>query len=100
MFEELKMKVRPKMVVVNRELADMKSIFKDYNDKNQEDGRPVFIKTLEFYLNELKFDSDKVMGGLDEEIKSLKREMEQMKDLNLDKMESWTKSISFSKEQI
>ena len=30
MFEELKMKVRPKMVVVNRELADMRSIFKDF----------------------------------------------------------------------
>ena len=76
MFEELKMKVRPKMVVVNRELANMKSIFKDYNDKNQEDGKPVFTNTLEFYLNELKYNSKKVMDGLDEEITGVKRETE------------------------
>ena len=38
MFEELKLKVRPKLVVVNKELADMTSIFRDFNDKHEEDG--------------------------------------------------------------
>ena len=49
MFEELKMKVRPKMVVVNRELGDMASIFRDFSDKNSDDDKPVFAKTLEYY---------------------------------------------------
>ena len=34
LLEELKIKVRPKMIVVNRELADMSSLFKDFDGKN------------------------------------------------------------------
>ena len=49
MFEELKMKVKPKMVMINRELAVVTGIFKDFSDKNQEDGKPFFTKTIEFY---------------------------------------------------
>jgi predicted sulfurtransferase len=33
-FEELKMKIKPKIVVVNKELADISSIFQDFDDKN------------------------------------------------------------------
>ncbi len=73
MFEELKIKIRPKMVVVKRELAETLSIFKDFNNKNLEDGKSVFTKTFGFYQNGLKFDSDKLMVGLDEEIVALKR---------------------------
>ena len=98
MFEELKMKVRPKMTVVNRELTDMKSIFKDFSDKNQEDGKPVLTKKLAFYLESLKFDSGKVMGGLDDEITSVKREIEQMNKTNLDKINELMERFSFSEE--
>ena len=68
------MKVRPKIVIVNRELAKISSIIKDFDDKNSEDGKPVFFKTVEFYLNELTFDLNKIMGGIDEEIKAVKHE--------------------------
>ena len=34
MFEELKIKIKPKMVVVNRELAFMTQIFNDFNDEH------------------------------------------------------------------
>ncbi len=48
-LEELKIKVRPKIFVVKKELADLSSIFKKFDDKNQEDGKPVLTKTIGFY---------------------------------------------------
>jgi hypothetical protein len=49
MFEELKIKIRPKIVVVKRELTETLSILKDFNNKNLEDGKSVFTKTFGFY---------------------------------------------------
>ena len=36
----------------------------------------MFIKTLEYYINALLFDSKKVLAGLDEEIKAINKESE------------------------
>ena len=55
-FEELKNRVRPKMVVVKRELADVVKIFKDFHDEYEEQGRPVFVKTLNYYEKLFEFD--------------------------------------------
>ena len=55
-LEELKIKVRPKMVVAARELTDVANIFRAFWYKHQNDSRTVFTNTLEFYLDALKFD--------------------------------------------
>ena len=64
-MEELKMKLRPKMVVINRELAEITSILSEFDKNNSEDGNQVFTKPLDNYQIVLKFDSQKVMDGLD-----------------------------------
>ncbi len=91
------MKVRPKMVVVNRELVELSKIIRDFDEKNSEDSKPVFTKTVGFYLNILQFDSVKILGGLEDEIKAVKIEMEQMHQLNLEELKSWMERISLSK---
>ena len=72
--EELKIQVRPKLLIVNKALADVANIFK----KHDEGGKLKFTKKLEFYLEGLTFDSNKVICWLDEEIIFLKSEMERM----------------------
>jgi hypothetical protein len=74
MFEELKLKVRPKLLIVNRELAGLSKIIRDFDDKNSEDCKPVFTKKVGFYLDGLQFDSGKVLDGLEDEIAGAKRE--------------------------
>ena len=44
------------MFVAARELNDVAKIFRVFWDKHQHGGRTVFSKTLEFYLDALKFD--------------------------------------------
>jgi hypothetical protein len=99
MFEELKIKIRPKMVVVQRELGEITKIIKDFSEKNSKEGKSVFTKTISFYLDEFKLDSSKVLSGLDDEIQELKREGEKMHQLNLDKIESLMERISLSEEK-
>jgi len=92
------LKVRPKLVVVNRELAELSKIIREFDEKNSEDGKPVFTKKVGFYLDGLQFDSGKILGGLDDEIKAVKSEMEQMHQLNLEELKSWMERFSISKE--
>ena len=56
------------MAVVKRELAKIEEIFKDFQNEHEREGRPVFTKKLDYFLDALKFNSDKVMQGLDDEI--------------------------------
>jgi hypothetical protein len=58
----------------------------------------VFTKTVGFYLDGLQFDSGKILGGLDGEIKAVKSEMEQIHQLNLEELKSWIERINLSKE--
>ena len=79
-FEELKTKVRPKMVVVKRELADVAKIFRDFQNKYEQ---PVFTKGLEFYLKALEYESKTVVDGLDEEIAFHQKEIDKLEQLKL-----------------
>ena len=55
-FEELKTKIRPKMVVAARELNNVMEILKAFWEKHLNSGRTVCTKSVQFYLDELKFD--------------------------------------------
>ena len=48
----------------------------------------MFTKTPEFYFEALKFNSGKIMDALDEEIEVMKRELEKMQQLRLEKIKS------------
>ena len=56
----------------------MATIFSAFQDKHQAEGRPVFTKSIEFYLKALKFESQHILSGLEEEIDLLKRDMEKI----------------------
>ena len=82
-YEELRIKVNSKMIVVERELADVAKIFLNFKKKHEAGGRKVYTKTLDYYFNALKFDGKKVMIGLDVEIELLKSEMGKINQLRL-----------------
>ena len=71
------MKVKPKIVIAARELADAAKIFKAFQKKHEVTGRQVFTRRLDFYLDALKFDAGKSIAGLDEEIDFFKRLIDQ-----------------------
>ena len=71
------MKVKPKIAVAARALADVANIFRAFQQKHAAGGRRVFTKTLDYYLDAVKCDSAKAMAGLDEEIQVMKRLLEQ-----------------------
>ena len=48
----------------------------------------MFTKTPEFYFEALKFDSGKIMDALDGEIEVMKRELEKMQQLKLERIKS------------
>ena len=55
----------------------MKNLLKEFEQKHKACGRPVFIKSLDFYIESLKaFEFKKILVGLEEEIEALKKEME------------------------
>jgi hypothetical protein len=51
-------------------------ILSAFQGQHQADSRPVFTKSLEFYLKALKIESQQILDGLEEEIGTLKSEME------------------------
>jgi hypothetical protein len=69
-----------------RELSAVLSFLKEFSKKNENCGRTFFTKTLEYYLEALKFDSGKVMNGLDEEIIASNKELEKINKLKLDRI--------------
>jgi hypothetical protein len=58
--------------------VDVENILSAFQDRHQADDKPVFTKTLEFYLKALKFESHSILSGLEEEINIMKREMEKL----------------------
>ena len=48
----------------------------------------MFTRTLEFYLEALKYESKTVMDGLEEEIALLKKEMEKLRQLRLERIKN------------
>jgi hypothetical protein len=55
-YEELKSKVKPKIVAAGKELSDVAKIFRVFWEKHQDSGRTIFTKSLNVYLDALKFD--------------------------------------------
>ena len=41
-YQELKRKIKPRMLIVTKELAQMEKTFRDFQKENEADGRPVF----------------------------------------------------------
>ena len=66
----------------------MAKILSAFQGQHQADGRPVFTKSLEFYLKALKFESQQILGGLEEEINILKSEMEKLNKARLERIDS------------
>ena len=71
------MKVEPKIVGAAKALADAENEFRAFQKKNEIGDRRVFTKTLEYYVDALKFNSGKAMAGLNDEIEVLKRLIEE-----------------------
>ena len=87
-YEELRIKVKPKIFVVLKELADVAKIFANFQKKHEAGGKKVFTNTLQYYLNALKSDVKKVMGGLDKEVEFMKSELEKINQLRLARIAS------------
>jgi hypothetical protein len=63
----------------------MAHLLKEFDKKHKADGRPVFLKSLDFYLDSLNaFEFKKMLMALDEEIQALKRELEESNKFELD----------------
>ena len=54
----------------------MEEILKTFQDDNEEDGKNIFAKTIDYHLDGLKFDPNRVVNGLDEEIALVKSELQ------------------------
>ena len=76
------------MILADRELADVWKLFSEFYNENQDDGKPVFSRSLQFYLDATKFESKMVIDGLDEDIVNLKRELDKTKELRLARIKS------------
>ena len=63
-YEELQRCVKTKLVAADKQLVDAANLLKSFYNKHQ-GGRLVFTETLDYYVNELKFDYKKVMKGLE-----------------------------------
>jgi predicted RNase H-like nuclease (RuvC/YqgF family) len=88
LHEELKRKVKPKLLLAGRKLADVAKLLSDFETENQVDGKPVFSRTLKFYLDAIRFESKPIIDGLDEEIANVKREMDKTQDIRLKRIKS------------
>ena len=67
-YEELRIRIKLKMAVVLRELADSAKIFEDFKKKQKASSKKLFAKNLQYYMNALKFNVKTVMDDLDEEV--------------------------------
>ena len=75
-FEEIKIKVNPKIAIIKKELSDLEEILRTAQDNYEKDGTHIFAKTLDYHLDGLKFDPNRVINGLDEEIALVRREIQ------------------------
>ena len=74
--------------MAGRELADVAKILTDFNIQHQDGDKPVFGRSLQFFLDEIKFESKIVIDGLDEDIAKLKREIDKTNELRIARIKS------------
>ena len=48
----------------------------------------MFTRKLQFYLDAIKFEAEKVIDGIDEEIANMKREIDKITELRLARIKS------------
>ena len=83
-------RIKAKSAKVENEKTEMENMLKEFDQKHKDGGRPVFIKSLKFYLDCLNgFELKKMMAGLEEEITTLKREMEEMQKSKVDMIKNF-----------
>ena len=67
----------------------MGDLFKAFQKKHEVDGKTVFKKSLQFYLDALNgFSYKQIKMALDEELESMKKEIQQTKLLIAEKINS------------
>ena len=73
-YISLHQRIKAKSAKVEKEKTEMENMLKEFEQKHKDDGRPVFINSLKFYLDSLDaFEFKKILAGLEEEITALKR---------------------------
>ena len=88
-YIELQSRIKAKSAVVTRELTEMAKIFRAFEKKYEVGGRTVFTKTLKFYLDALsQFDLQKIKDGLEEEVRLMKSEMDEMTKIKVEKIKN------------
>lgn len=69
-------------------MADLEEIFRTAEDNLEKDGTHIFAKTLNYHLDGLKFDPNRVIIGLDEEIALVQKAMQVASLFNSDEIKS------------
>ncbi len=73
----------------------MEQMFKDFAKKHEAAGRAVFSKSLEFYLDFLnKYEFEKVLTALNEEIQGLKSNIEESTKIELESIKQFEDFMS------
>ncbi len=80
-LEELKIKVKPRLLTATKELENVVKLLRNFQNKHGAGGKSVLNKTLQFYLNALKFDPQIIMAALDNEIEVIQTELEKISQL-------------------
>ena len=92
-------RIKAKSLRVKQEQAEMKQLLKEFEKKHQAGGRPVFIKTLRFYLDSLNaFEYKKILAGLKEEIQALKSELEETYKIEMDRIKFFKEFVGSPEE--
>ena len=87
--------IKAKSALVKKEQADMEVLLKEFEQKHKASGRPVFTKSLNFYLDCLKtFEFKKLLVALEDEISSLKKEMEESAKTEVDMIKNLQEIIN------
>ena len=72
-YISLHKKLKAKGARIKKEKFEMEQILKEFKKNRESDGRSVFVKSLDFYLEALKaYDFKMMLAGLEEEINNLK----------------------------
>ena len=94
-YIELRKRFKAKSARVEREQTEMSTLFRDFVKKHEAAGRAVFMKDIGFYLDSInEFDYKTILAALDDEIKALKREMEDRTKIELEKIKNFQDFVS------
>ena len=87
-FEELKSKVSPKIALITKELADLEETLRNFEENKEDDGMHIFAKTLDFHLEGLKFEPERLIKGIEGEIALVQSDMEKLSLFSFDEIKN------------